>query len=143
MREQEQNYLSIFFVFICVLGGRKEQKENKKRIKRVKKKKKYWKFLLDKHWDFNKFVLMIFCHVEQLCQGPKFALVIFSHSMSFRKQKSGRLDKELKHRSFPPLLFIHGSLFVFFFCSPDTQLNKNMILSSLPQRFIKLNSNLS
>ena len=40
MREQEQNYLSIFFVFICVLGGRKEQKENKKRIKRVKKKKK-------------------------------------------------------------------------------------------------------
>ena len=40
MREQEQNYLSIFFVFICVLGGRKEQKENKKRTKRVKKKKK-------------------------------------------------------------------------------------------------------
>ena len=39
MREQEQNYLSIFFVFICVLGGRKEQKENKKRKKRVKKKK--------------------------------------------------------------------------------------------------------
>ena len=37
LREQEQNYLSIFFVFNCVLEGRKEQKENKKRTKGVKK----------------------------------------------------------------------------------------------------------
>ena len=34
MREQEQNYLSIFFVFSCVLGRRKEQKENKKSEKK-------------------------------------------------------------------------------------------------------------
>ena len=119
-----------------------------KNVREQKGWKNEWKWLVDKHWDISInlswwFLVQPFCHVEQLYERSKFALVIFSLAILPRWANLQRAKVCLRFS--PPLLFFLGSLFVLFFSPPhpppppppNTQLNKDMICP----RFLDVLSN--